>query len=220
MARADYYAVLGVSFDATDEEIKKAYRRLVFEHHPDRNPGSQAAEARIREINAAYEILGDPEARRSYERLRFGDVSGRPETPNPDVILDDMEHKLYEEGRKEIFALLVQDVKRVREELALIRARTVALQGYDTFKETVVLARAAEVMGEFVTPEMEVRLERLLNVALQMMISQGVVGRQDPRRAHDVRGRFEQAFRQGRRRGFMGALDLFYVRRKTTMNGE
>jgi molecular chaperone DnaJ len=213
MARVDFYEVLGVSRDATDEEIKKAYLRLVLEHHPDRNPGDQAAEARIREINAAYEILGDPEARRSYERLRFGDEAGRPETPNPAVILDEMEQKLYEEGRKEIFALLVKDAKRVKEELALIRERTVSLQGYDTFKEAVVLARAAEVMGEFVTPEMEIRRERLLDVALQMMVSQGVVGRQDVRRGNEIRSRFEETFRQGRRRGFMGALELWYVRK-------
>ena len=55
----DYYRVLGVSREASDEDIKKAYRKLVFQHHPDRNPNSTDAEARIREINAAYEIVGD-----------------------------------------------------------------------------------------------------------------------------------------------------------------
>lgn len=61
MARMNYYQVLGVSREASDEAIKKAYRKLVFEHHPDRNPHKTDADERIREINAAYEIIGDPE---------------------------------------------------------------------------------------------------------------------------------------------------------------
>ncbi|MBH0189727.1 MAG: DnaJ domain-containing protein, partial [Nitrospira sp.] len=73
MARMDYYRVLGVSREASEEEIKKAYRALVFEHHPDRNPDSADAESKIREINAAYEIVGDAENRRSYDRLFWAD---------------------------------------------------------------------------------------------------------------------------------------------------
>ena len=72
MARVDFYRVLGVSRDASDDAIKKAYRKLVFQHHPDLNPDSTHAEPKIREINAAYEVVGDPEKRRSYDRLNWG----------------------------------------------------------------------------------------------------------------------------------------------------
>ncbi|MGE3979352.1 MAG: DnaJ domain-containing protein [Nitrospira sp.] len=72
MARMNYYEILGVLREASDEEIKKAYRKLVFEHHPDRNPHKQDADERIREINVAYEIVGDPEKRKTYDRLSWG----------------------------------------------------------------------------------------------------------------------------------------------------
>ena len=68
----DYYATLEVTPQASDEEIKRAYRKLALKYHPDRNQGNKTAEEKIREINAAYEVLGDPETRKSYERLRFG----------------------------------------------------------------------------------------------------------------------------------------------------
>lgn len=75
----DYYATLGVSRDAPPEEIKKAFRRLARETHPDANPGDPAAEARFREVAEAYEVLSDPERRRKYDRgdvVDFGDLFG------------------------------------------------------------------------------------------------------------------------------------------------
>jgi len=209
----DYYIVLGVARTSSDEEIKKAYRKLVFEHHPDRNPDDKNAEAKIREINAAYEVIGDPENRRTYERLRFGPDEVAGQAPDPALVLEAMEHKLYEEGQKELFALLIKDVGRIKKELALIRERTIEKQGYDSFKEPIIFDRASEVMEALLTPEMEARRKRLLDVALQMMVSQQAIRKGDDQGVADVRSRFQETFRRGRLSGFRNALELFYVRR-------
>jgi len=213
MARIDFYRALGVSRDASDEAIKKAYRKLVFQHHPDRNPDSTQAEAKIRELNAAYEVIGEPEKRRTYDRLNWGEEAVRDEAADPAVILDEMEQKLFDEGRKEVFAVLLKDVKRVKAELAVIRERTVADQGYDTFKEAIIQERASEVMEELVTAEMEGRKQRLVEVATEMLLSQGVVKPGDESGIRLLRGQLENVFRKGRAKGFVAALELFYERR-------
>ncbi|NOT22818.1 MAG: DnaJ domain-containing protein [Nitrospiraceae bacterium] len=213
MARIDFYRVLGVSRDASDDAIKKAYRKLVFQHHPDRNPDSAQAELKIREINEAYEVVGDPEKRRSYDRLNWGEETARDEAADPAVILDEMEQKLFDEGRKEVFAVLMKDVKKIKTELAAIRERTVADQGYDTFKEEIVRERASEVMEELVTAEMEGRKRRLIEVATEMLLSQSVVKRSDEDGVKSLRGQLEDTFRKGRAKGFAAALELFYERR-------
>jgi molecular chaperone DnaJ len=69
MAPRDYYEVLGVARDAGEDEIKKAYRKLAFQHHPDRNPGDKAAEQRFKEATEAYEVLRDPQQRARYDRF-------------------------------------------------------------------------------------------------------------------------------------------------------
>lgn len=209
--RMNYYQILGVSRDASDEEIKKAYRKLVFEHHPDRNPHNTDSEARIREINAAYEIVGDPEKRKSYDRLSWGDEP-RAAAADPGIILKEMEQKLFDEGRKELFALLMKDVKRVKVELAIIRERIVAEQGYDSFLESVVAARATEIMGDFVTESMEQRKRRLIEVAVEMLVSQGFAKRNDEGGIRSLRSRLEEQFHKGRIHGMASALELFYER--------
>ncbi|MGE5245447.1 MAG: DnaJ C-terminal domain-containing protein [Betaproteobacteria bacterium] len=65
----DYYSTLGVAKTATDKEIKQAFRKLARKFHPDVNPGDKSAEAKFKEINEAYEVLGDPAKRRKYDEL-------------------------------------------------------------------------------------------------------------------------------------------------------
>lgn len=71
MAAKDYYQILGVKRDASQKEIRQAYRRLARRYHPDVNPGDKAAEARFKEINEAHEVLSDPDKRKKYDR--YGD---------------------------------------------------------------------------------------------------------------------------------------------------
>lgn len=212
MPRVDFYRILGVSREASDDVIKKAYRKLVFEHHPDRNPNSKEADEKIREINAAYEVIGDAEARRNYDRLNWGDEFA-PDVVDVGVLLEEMEKKLFDEGHKEVFAVLMKDVARIKTELALIRERVVQDQGYDSFKESLIHARAAEVMTELTTEEMDGRRKRLVEVATQMMVSQGVVGRNDEGGIRSLRARLDEQFKKGRLHGFASALELFYERR-------
>lgn len=73
--RRDPYEVLGVARDASAEEIKRAYRRLAHRYHPDRNPGDRDSEERFKEVQAAYEILSDPERRARYDRFGSDDPS-------------------------------------------------------------------------------------------------------------------------------------------------
>jgi len=78
----DYYSTLGVAKTATDKDVKQAYRKLARKHHPDVNPGDKTAEATFKEINEAYEVLGDAEKRKKYDELganwRLYEQAGAP----------------------------------------------------------------------------------------------------------------------------------------------
>ena len=87
---ADYYETLGVTREAGSDEIKKAYRKLALEYHPDRNQGSKEAEERFKVITEAYEVLRDSEKRAVYDRYGSqglkggagpGGFGGRPRAP-------------------------------------------------------------------------------------------------------------------------------------------
>jgi molecular chaperone DnaJ len=76
MTKKDYYEILGVPRNATQEEIKKAYRRLALKYHPDRNPGDKEAEEKFKEAAEAYSVLGDPQKRATYDRYGHEGLRG------------------------------------------------------------------------------------------------------------------------------------------------
>jgi molecular chaperone DnaJ len=79
MAKRDYYEVLGVARDASEDALKKAYRKLAMKWHPDRNQGDKEAEAKFKELNEAYDVLKDPERRAAYDR--YGHAAFEPGGP-------------------------------------------------------------------------------------------------------------------------------------------
>ena len=78
MSKRDFYEILGVSKSATADEIKKAYRKVAMQYHPDRNPGDKAAEEKFKEAAEAYEILSDADKKAKYDR--FGHAAFGPGT--------------------------------------------------------------------------------------------------------------------------------------------
>ena len=76
MAKRDYYEVLGVDKSATEDEIKKAYRKIAIKYHPDRNPGNKEAEEKFKEAAEAYDVLRDPQKRQQYDQFGFNGPQG------------------------------------------------------------------------------------------------------------------------------------------------
>ncbi len=76
MAKRDYYEVLGLQKDAAKDDIKRAYRKLAIQYHPDKNPGDKNAEEKFKEATEAYEVLGDDQKRQAYDQFGFAGVEG------------------------------------------------------------------------------------------------------------------------------------------------
>ena len=76
MAKRDYYEVLGVSKTASEDEIKKAYRKIAIKYHPDRNPDDKNAEEKFKEAAEAYSVLSDAQKRQQYDQFGFDGLSG------------------------------------------------------------------------------------------------------------------------------------------------
>ncbi len=76
MAKRDYYEVLGVEKGAVKDDIKKAYRKLAIQYHPDKNPGDKVSEDKFKEATEAYEVLGDDQKRQTYDRFGFAGIEG------------------------------------------------------------------------------------------------------------------------------------------------
>ena len=76
MANKDYYASLEIQKGASEDEIKKAFRKQAMKYHPDKNQGNDVAEAKFKEVNEAYQVLSDPEKKARYDQ--FGTVDGDP----------------------------------------------------------------------------------------------------------------------------------------------
>ncbi|HCR44346.1 MAG TPA: molecular chaperone DnaJ, partial [Ruminococcaceae bacterium] len=97
----DYYEVMGVPKNATDAEIKKAYRKLAKQYHPDLHPGDKEAEQKFKEVNEAYEVLSDKDKRARYDQFGqagvdagFGGGGGSPFTGN--INIDDIFNSVFD----------------------------------------------------------------------------------------------------------------------------
>ena len=74
--KRDYYDILGVAKNASEDELKKAYRKLAIQYHPDKNPGDKAAEEKFKEIAESYGVLSDAEKRKRYDQFGHQGVGG------------------------------------------------------------------------------------------------------------------------------------------------
>jgi molecular chaperone DnaJ len=221
MATLNYYAVLEVSLQASQDEIKKSYRKLALQYHPDRNQGNRQAEQKIREVNAAYEILGDPDARKAYDRMRLGHVGPvvsrqeeeQEEGPSPGMVLQRMEGTLCEEARKQLFKVMIKNTNRIKDELSRIRDRVIEIQGYDTFLEKIVRQCAEEGLKDLVTEELEQLRERLVDIAVEMVCSEVPGAFNGVQAVDQVRRTLHRAYHDGWIQGYAQACELLYERR-------
>src|SRR5437879_8179175 len=213
----DYYKVLGVEQAATGDPIKRGNRKLVKEQHPGRHPGDRKADARFKEVSEAYGVLGDPQAKEEYDRLRFGahptyGVKARP--VNTEIFVSQTMEKLYEGGHEEIQGHLLRNIPKIREEIGVIRKVTKSKIGYDAFKPKIVEEHAREAFAGWIDEDMIVRRSKIIHVALFNLINQGAVDRKREQEVDKLKRRLENAWEEGQVAGYRDALEMFYQRNK------
>jgi DnaJ-class molecular chaperone len=149
---ADYYTILGVAAEATEDEIRRAYRRLALRWHPDRNAGDPAASERFKEISEAYAVLIDPAKRRDYDRLRRigapGDFHARREDIFRDLFADPRASAVFEELSRELGRMgLRVDRRDFHETLfggrTVVRGTVVVVSPFSVIPTVFRLVRAA-----------------------------------------------------------------------------
>jgi molecular chaperone DnaJ len=140
--KRDYYEVLSVSRTAGEEELKKAYRRLAIQFHPDRNPGDKQAEERFKEINEAYQVLSDPEKRNQYDRFGHA-VFQSPQGPGGFGGFD------FSQGFEEVFSDIFGDFFGTGRGRSRSRSRRGEDLRYDLEVEFEEAARGTEKIIKF-----------------------------------------------------------------------
>ncbi|HEV8307194.1 MAG TPA: DnaJ domain-containing protein [Methylomirabilota bacterium] len=160
-ADTDYYRILGLHPEATEEQLRKAYRRLALQWHPDRNPGQPAAEERFKEISEAYAVLSDPAKRHDYDRARRAGAAYEPRGSREDLFRD-----LFADPR----------ASAVFEELAREFERLGMRVDRHYFRQTLFGGRAVVTGGVFIISPLTPVLA-IFKIALGALRAAGVLPR-------------------------------------------